>query len=313
MSDILILAAVFLAVMILSMSLVTWLSARSKLVERVEQVSSPDDKPEITLNQRDLAGFSSEDHEMISNYFEVARGATDPNSLRFRLIRAGYFSKSAALIYQTIRFAVVVCVLGGCFTLFSFLMPEKSRVIVLVLSMLISAFVFFIMNVLLERRGVRRERDYRKLFPDFMDMMIVCVDAGLSIEASVDRVAKEFLASHKSFGIHLCIMMLEVRGGRRLRDALTNFAHRVQIEEARALAVLLRQSEELGSSVTKTLRVYSQEMRQNRMIRAEEKANTLPVKMLFPLAVFLFPMSILIVLVPIIIKVLALFATLGER
>lgn len=310
MSDLLILAAVFLAVMILSMSVVTWLSARSELSSRVEEASGTIQMSGISITQRDLASFATADHDMISNYFDVVRGTNDPNSLRFRLIRAGYFKKSAVQIFQMLRLAVAILVLVGTFFAISYLLPDKSRLIVLLLAMIVSAFSFFIMNLLLERKGSLREREYRKLFPDFMDMLIVCADAGLSIEAAVDRVAKEFLASHKSFGIHLSVMMLEVRGGRRLREALANFAQRVQIEEARSLAVLLRQSEELGSSITKTLRVYSREMRQMRMIRAEEKANTLPVKMLFPLALFLFPMSILIVLVPIVIKVVMLISSL---
>jgi len=107
------------------------------------------------------------------------------------------------------------------------------------------------------------------------------------------------------------MMMLEVRGGRRLRDALSNLADRLGIDEAKSLSVLFRQSEELGASVTKTLRVFSQEMREKRMISAEEKANALPLKMLFPLALFLFPISILIVAVPIIMKVVGVLQSLG--
>ncbi|MGO7388816.1 type II secretion system F family protein, partial [Rhizobium ruizarguesonis] len=93
----------------------------------------------------------------------------------------------------------------------------------------------------------------------------------------------------QDFGLHLSIMMLEVRGGRRLREALANLAVRLRIDEARALSVLFRQSEVLGTSVTQTLRVYCKEMRDLRIIRAEEKANALPVKMLLPLGAFLFP------------------------
>jgi tight adherence protein C len=179
--------------------------------------------------------------------------------------------------------------------------------------MIAAGFAFFLSNVILERWGDKREIEYRKIFPDFMDTMIVCLDAGLSVEAAVDRVSLEFMkSSKKDFGLHLAIMMLEVRGGRRFRDALSNFARRLRIQEAQSLAVLFRQSEELGASVTKTLRVFSQEMRDKRMIRAEEKANTLPIKMLFPLAAFLFPMSILIVLVPVFMKVVILLKSLAQ-
>jgi tight adherence protein C len=190
--------------------------------------------------------------------------------------------------------------------------PETSIVAATIASLIVSGVSFVLCNVILERIGVRKEVEYRKSFPDFMDTLIVCVDAGLSVEAAIDRVSKEFLKSSKrDFGLHLAIMMLEVRGGRRLRDALSNFAKRLQIEEAQALAVLFRQSEELGSSVTQTLRVFSEEMREKRMIRAEEKANLLPLKMLIPLSLFLFPISILIVLVPIVLTVIRLLVSIS--
>jgi tight adherence protein C len=313
MNDILVLAAVFIAVLLISTVIINWLGSRAELSNRIEDTSGESPETELNLPQKGLAGYSPADNELLANYFDVVRRNKNPNSLRFRLIRAGYFSKSATVSYQFTRLTVSAAVLLLSFFAASYILPDQSSQTILVVSMFVSTFTFFIMNIFLERRGDKREREYRKLFPDFMDMLIVCADAGLSLEASVDRVAKEFLQTHRSFGIHLAIMMLEVRGGRRLREALANFAERVHIEEARTLAVLLRQSEELGSSITKTLRVYSAEMRQLRIIRAEEKANTLPIKMLFPLATFLFPISILIVLVPITLKVLSMISNLAPQ
>jgi len=133
----------------------------------------------------------------------------------------------------------------------------------------------------------------------------------MSIEAAIDRVAHEFLATKPSFGQHLAIISLEVRAGRPMHEALNNFADRIHLEEARTLSVLFRQSLELGSSVIKTLRVFSKEMRQKRLIMAEEKANALPVKMLFPMAGFLFPVNLIIVLVPIMMQIIELFSTMS--
>lgn len=144
-----------------------------------------------------------------------------------------------------------------------------------------------------------------------MDLLIVCIDAGLSIEMSLDRVSREFYVTDPDFGIHLAIITLEMRAGRRLHEALQHFSERVNIEEARSLATLFRQSEELGTSVTRTLRVFSAEMRDRRIITAEEKANQLPVKMLFPMALFLFPVSLVIVLVPVLITIIKMFRSIG--
>jgi tight adherence protein C len=103
-------------------------------------------------------------------------------------------------------------------------------------------------------------------------------------------------------------MMLEVRAGKRLREALQAFADRVDIDEARSLSILFKQSEELGASITQTLRVFSEEMRHARVIRAEEKANVLPVKMLVPLGVFMFPVMLIVVALSPFLSIMATLA-----
>jgi len=139
---------------------------------------------------------------------------------------------------------------------------------------------------------------------------LVCIDAGLSINAAIDRVTREFLQTTPDFGVQLSIISLEVRAGLPLHEAVSNFSRRIDLEEARILSVLFRQSEELGSSVANTLRSFSKEMRQLRIIRAEEKANSLPVKMLFPMALFIFPVNLIIVLVPILMIIMAMLTQL---
>jgi tight adherence protein C len=232
-------------------------------------------------------------------------------SVANRLLRAGFFSPQAGSAFQALRAASAIALFVGVFLLFDLYFPRLSRGTTIAISMMVGASAFFGANILLERMGVAKEKAYRRLFPEFIDMLIVCVDAGLSIEAAADRVAREFLVTRPDFGLHLSIMMLEVRGGRRLRDALANLGTRLRIQEAKSLATLFRQSEELGSDVTKSLRVYSKEMRQLRMLRAEEKANALPIKMLLPLGAFLFPLSLIIVLVPILMRVIGLLGGMG--
>ncbi|MBB6470389.1 tight adherence protein C [Aminobacter lissarensis] len=305
-----ILLATFASTLILSALALGYITSRREVQMRLGQAASADSTsgpiPE------DLRGLPVAEAELVRNYFTVVRADKNPNSLQNRLIRAGYFSASAPRIFQLIRILVAGITFAVTLVLLGWAKPEMARGYQLLAVFVATAFAFFLCNVMLERRGDKREIEYRKLFPDFMDTLIVCVDSGMSIEAAIDRVTKEFLKSRsKDFGLHLAIMMLEVRGGRRLRDALSLFAKRLRIEEAHALAVLFRQSEELGASVTKTLRVFSQEMREKRMIRAEEKANALPFKMLLPLAGFLFPISVLIVLVPILMRVVALLKSLS--
>ncbi len=91
--------------------------------------------------------------------------------------------------------------------------PDMSRMATLIVAMFAAGMTFILVNIYIDRRGAAKEREYRRLFPDFMDMLIVCLDAGMSIEAAANRVAREFVAKQQDFGLHLSIMMLEVRGG----------------------------------------------------------------------------------------------------
>lgn len=311
MTETYILVATFVGVLIFSTVMISRLARGRQLRSRLSEAAEDKTGEASFLDEQTFSELQPEYHEKVKNYYDVVRNDQNTDSLRNRLIRAGYFSPNALFRYQVLRIIVSATALTLAFLFIDYFFPAVAQATAIFIAMFVSAFVFFLCNVILERMGVSKERKYRRLFPDFMDMLIVCVDAGLSVEAAVDRVAREFMSTHQDFGMHLSIMMLEVRGGRRLRDALSNFADRLQIEEAKSLAILFRQSEELGSSVTKSLRVYSNEMRQTRVLRAEEKANALPIKMLFPLATFLFPMSLIIVLVPIMMRLGAMLLGLS--
>ncbi|TJV62746.1 MAG: type II secretion system F family protein, partial [Mesorhizobium sp.] len=162
-------------------------------------------------------------------------------------------------------------------------------------------------SILLDRFENGQKQIYRRGFPDFMDMMITCADAGMSLEAAVERVSQELAGTHKWLGIQLSIMTLQLRAGKPLREALRELSDRVGLDEARALAVLFRQSEELGTSLTDALRVYSEEMRSQRILSAEERANALPVKMMIPLGLCIFPVVMMVIMLPVIIRMKGVF------
>jgi tight adherence protein C len=304
MNDSLILVAVFVAVLILIFTIANAVTRSRDIRRNLDQVS-------VEQQQRDARSeevFGSE-NENIRHYYEVMR-RKDPEGLDMRLIRAGYFSPDAKRVFQMIRLTVTVAVFALVWYLVVNLSEGLSSAMALLLAGLASGIVFILVSAVLDRQAKTNQTSYRRLFPDFMDLLVVCVDSGMSVEAAIDRVAHEFLHTKPSFGQHLSIISLEVRAGRPMHEALNNFATRIQLDEARTLSVLFRQSMELGSSVIKTLRVFSKEMRQTRIIKAEEKANALPVKMLFPMAGFLFPVNLIIVLVPILMQIMKLFSTM---
>ncbi len=142
------------------------------------------------------------------------------------------------------------------------------------------------------------QQEFRIVFPDMLDLMVVCVDAGLSLEAALDRISGEITRQNRHLGINLALMGGEMRAGRSTIDALGSLADRISIDEARSLVAMLRQSIELGTDVGDALRVFSDEMRDRRLLRAEELANQLPVKMVGPLGLFIFPVILGLVLLP---------------
>jgi tight adherence protein C len=137
-----------------------------------------------------------------------------------------------------------------------------------------------------------------------MDLMVVCSEAGLSMEAAIERIARELVEGYPSLAENLYMASLEIRAGKSFTEALERLGQRLAIEEAAMLATLLQQSIELGTSLSQSLRVYSDEMRNKRMSRAEEKAYALPAKLVVPLTLFVFPVLIVTLMFPAVIRVM---------
>ena len=307
MNETLFLVAIFTAALILSFSVISFFNRRAQFKRNLEAAQAENLAADKTANRID--NLLGSENEYVRHYYDVQKN-DKPDSLRMRLIRAGFFDKRGLFYFNLIRTGVAAVLFVGVWFISGAVNPAIGKAEQLLFAAILSGLSFILCNYALEKLGDNRKISYRKLFPDFMDLLIVCVDAGLSIEAALDRVTREFLLTNPDFGTHLSIIGIEIRAGRPLYQALFNFSERVHVEEIRSLAILFRQSVELGSSVSKTLRVFSSEMRQQRIIRAEEKANALPVKMLFPLGLFLFPVNLVIVLVPILIAILKMFLTL---
>ncbi len=225
----------------------------------------------------------------------------DLKVLRGRLIQAGIYEPRAAAYFFIARTALAA---GLAIALF-FILP------VLGLDGKASFWLFVMGGVLcgylaptfyLDRRVKARRLEHRVGFPDFMDLLVVCADAGLAMEAALDRIGRELSHAYPSLAANIHITNLEIRAGRTLAEALEHFGDRLGLEEARAFAALIQQSDELGASISKALRVYSDDMRHKRMSRAEEKAYSLPAKLAVPMMVCIFPVLFIVILAPVIVR-----------
>ena len=162
------------------------------------------------------------------------------------------------------------------------------------------------------RRQTLRQQEYRLAFPDLIDMLVVCTDAGLSLDAAFARINPEVAKQSRALGINLTLLGAETRAGRSTADALGTFADRLNIDEVRAFVITLRQSLELGTDIGDALRVFSDEMRAKRLLRAEETANKLPVKMVLPLGGFIFPVILMLILLPVMLRLMAVTGQMGR-
>lgn len=237
-------------------------------------------------------------------------GLINPNkrsALRVDLVRAAYFAPEAVGIFVAAKLfmAAVLAVLG--FIAIGYSWPDMPF-LTKALAIVVSAYLGYLApDIFIARRRRQVEANYRIAFPDFLDLLIVCTDAGLSINAALDRVSAEFYEAYRPLGINLSIALSEIRSGRSFPDALEKLSDRLGIDEAQSFTTLIKQSIELGADIGDAMRVFANEMRSKRLLRAEEYANTLPVKMLLPLGLFIFPVLMMMIMGPAVIKVMAMF------
>jgi tight adherence protein C len=223
--------------------------------------------------------------------------------LRRQMIQAGFFDARAVPIYFAARLGLAVAFGIGALVLLPIVFDQMTSGAVWMWSALLGAAGYLSPNFYLKRRINRRITQHRMGFPDFMDLMVVCAEAGLSMEASIDRIARELVEGYPSLAENLYMASLEIRAGKAFPEALERMGERLGIEEATMLATLLQQSAELGTSLSQSLRVYSDEMRNKRMSRAEEKAYALPAKLVIPLTLFVFPVLIVTLMLPVGIRI----------
>jgi tight adherence protein C len=225
------------------------------------------------------------------------------SAVRRRLVQAGYLQPSAVGAFYLARVALA----AGLPLVFLVMAPMVSGSIgapgLIAIGVFLALLGSYLPILWINLRTRSLQRKYLEGFPDALDLLVVCVEAGLGLDGAINRVADELGGAHRALGENFKLMALELRAGKSRQDALRNLAERLGLEEVRAMVTLLLQSEELGTSIAEALRVYSDEMRVRRMLRAEAKAMALPVKLAIPLALFVFPVMMIVIMLPVVIRI----------
>lgn len=221
--------------------------------------------------------------------------------VKSRLIQAGYYHPSAVEIYYSARIALAIG-LAVVWSIIWFLLPTTGiNGLVLVLGG--ATFGYYFPALALHLRVKERQTAFRYGMPDAMDMILVGVEAGLSLPAAIKHLCEEFGDAHPVIAEQFRLVTLEFQAGKSRPDALASLARRMDVQEARVFSTMIAQSETLGTSLATTLRVLSDEMRRDRILNAEKKAAELPVKMAIPLVLLIFPALFSVIMTPLMIRI----------
>src|SRR5688572_6294 len=291
---------VFLAVAVLAFGLMAAAHARSSVKRRAAGISEYSGDRDIT-DKNSLRTSSIKAVQRLLDYTTKHYSTNDSGDakvLRRRLIQAGIFDARAVAFFFVARTVLAVGLSFGTFVFLPMLIVQTPAIFWL--SVMGAGIVGYIgPSFYIDRRISKNKDEHRSGFPDFLDLLVVCADSGLSMEASLERVGRELGDSYPSLCANIHMTNLEIRAGKSMTDALEGFGDRLGLEEARAFATLIQQSAELGSSITDALRVYSDDMRHKRLSRAEEKAYSLPAKLSLPMMICIFPVLFVVILLPV--------------
>lgn len=301
--DLLLGLLIFLAVGTLAFTVMVMVRAKGGVKRRATRILDVDERP--GRRRRSLRGSSIKAVQQLLEYTTRHYASANGESLkvlRRRLIQAGIFDPRAVGYFFILRTVLAVGIAAALFVVLPMINPNRSPYFwLMVVAGGIAGYVG--PSMVIDKLIAKRKLEYRAGFPDFMDLLVVCADSGLSMEAALERVCREMGDSYPALTANIHMTNLEIRAGRTLTDALERFAARVGLEEARSFTTLIVQSLELGSSITDALRVYSDDMRHKRLSRAEEKAYALPAKLSLPMMICIFPVLFVVILLPVVVKI----------
>jgi len=244
--------------------------------------------------------------DYVAKFFVGEKELTGKNTVVHRLLhQAGYPGERAVRTFWGVRIFLAIAGAAAAFFLTALSLASPVKML---LGVAAGAAVGYTLPFSYIRRKARfRMRDIQEAFPDTLDLLVTCVEAGLGLDGALVRVANEQADQKLAIGDEFQLLSREMQAGVARREALSRMAARLELEDLRNLAVFLIQTEELGGSIARSLKVYASTMRQKRKQRAEEAARKMVIKLLFPLALFIMPALLLVVLGPPAINIMRMF------
>lgn len=303
-------ALVFIVTILLLAGIFYYTDERKKRRNFIGKINSVVTR--IVLDKtRDISNPKEKDIKHSFLYFMRKLGNTirpkteeDISDIRKRLLQAGFRRYNAPFLFYGFK-VFFAALLPALFLAGMTLIVIKAipSVPLMATTVLIGLTGFYLPNLWLSVKIAMRKEKILEGFPDALDLMVVCVEAGMGLDAAINRVGQEMKLRNAVLSEEFGLLSLELRAGKRRSDALRSLAVRTGLDDVRSLMTLLIQTDKFGTSVAQALRVHSDSMRSKRFQRAEEIAAKLPVKLVFPLIFFILPALLVVVAGPAIIKI----------
>jgi tight adherence protein C len=302
--------SVFISTILLLAGLVSYHDARRRQRQVVDKIKVAEES--LIMDKR--KEFDRPGHEGPKGHFQQFISSLGRrlkphdeetiSGLRVSLLQAGYRSHRAVIVFFGYRafFAILfpaIFFVGKMFFVRT-VMPGSYMII----AVLMAVAGYYLPNLWLRTKIGSRQQKMLEGFPDALDLMVVCVEAGMGLDAAINRVGEEMKLRNPVVSEEFRLMGLELRAGKLRRDALRNLGIRTGLDEVKSLMTLLIQTDKFGTSIAQALRVHSDSMRTKRYQKAEEIAAKLPVKLIFPLILFILPSLFVVILGPAVIKVI---------
>ena len=285
---------IFLVIFVLIASAGLLLFYREAMLKRLSTVVTPRGRDGSLRNTIQQTGFSL--GGIVGNFERMLpKSQADVSIVQQRLIRAGYRNVAALKFFYG---AKVIVPIALCLLVLATGLAHSNSFFVYAV---VAGLGYLVPDFWLGRSITSRQASIRLGLPDVLDMLVICIEAGLSVDQATTRTAEELRLGQPAISDELGLVVLEQRAGRARSEAWKQFADRTGVDSVRNLVTVLVQSELLGTSVARTLRVHADTLRTQRRQRVEEQAAKTTIKLIFPLVLFIFPSLFLVTLGPAVI------------
>ncbi len=217
---------------------------------------------------------------------------------RRNLYRAGMRGANALVVFWGVKGGLAIALAASALVARTFLFPDFPLPKAVFLAVFAALMGVYLPEIWLRNRVAKRKLEFLNGLPDALDLLVVCVESGMGLDQALLRAGEEMKFANRIISEEFRLLNLELRAGKSRKEALANMAKNVDLEDVTSLVTLLIQSDSFGTSVAQALKVYSDALRTKRFQRAEEMAAKLPVKLLFPLILFIFPALLVVIVGP---------------